>query len=195
MVTTESNPWQIKESKQVYQNKWIKVTEHQVINPSGNNGIYGVVHFKNTAVGVIPIDKENNTWLVGQYRFPLNKYSWEIPEGGSPVGEDPVNGAARELEEETGLRASTYTKIVEMHLSNSVTDEYAVVYLAEGLTQHTPTPEETEQLVVKKLPFETAYKMVEEGIITDSMSVAGILKVKLVLASKTNQSNEKLTAK
>lgn len=181
---TESNPWQINASKHVYENNWISVTEHQVINPSGNNGIYGVVHYKSVAVGVIPLDEMNNTWLVGQYRFPLNRYSWEIPEGGAPFNEDPVAGAARELEEETGLRASKYTRIVEMHLSNSVSDEHALVYLAEGLTQHTAMPEETEQLVVKKVPFEDAYQMVEKGIITDSMSVAAILKVKLILMEK-----------
>lgn len=152
-----------------------------MINPAGNNGIYGVVHYKNTAVGVIPLDNDNNTWLVGQYRFPLHKYCWEIPEGGATIGEDPVLGAARELEEETGLRAASYTRIVEMHLSNSVSDEYAVVYLARGLSQHTAMPEETEQLVVKKIPFEEAYQMVENGQITDSMSVAAILKVKLML--------------
>jgi 8-oxo-dGTP pyrophosphatase MutT (NUDIX family) len=177
----EINPWKINHSKEVYNNKWIRVTEHDVVNPSGNNGIYGVVHFKNTAVGVIPLDEENNTWLVGQYRFSLNQYSWEIPEGGAAFDEDPVKGAARELEEETGLKASIYTRIVEMHLSNSVSDEYAVVYLAQGLSQHMATPEETEQLVVKKVPFQTAYDMVEQGIITDSMSVAAILKVKLML--------------
>lgn len=178
---SEANPWKITGSKNVYDNKWISVTEHQVINPSGNQGIYGVVHFKNVAVGVLPLDEEHNTWLVGQYRFPLNRYCWEIPEGGSPFDEDPVNGAARELEEETGLQANSFTKIVEMHLSNSVSDEYAVVYLAQGLTQHLPNPEDTEQLSVKKLPFEEAYQMVMRGEITDSMSVAAILKVKLML--------------
>jgi 8-oxo-dGTP pyrophosphatase MutT (NUDIX family) len=130
---------------------------------------------------VLPLDKENNTWLVGQFRFPLKKYSWEIPEGGCPEGESLVEGAARELEEETGLRAERYTPIVEMHLSNSVSDEYAVVYLAEGLSQHIATPEDTEQLAIKKLSFEEAYQMVEKGIITDSMSVAAILKVKLLM--------------
>ena len=181
VVNTEVNPWKIMASQEAYDNKWIKVTEHQVVNPAGNNGIYGVVHFKNTAVGVLPLDEEYNTWLVGQYRFTLNKYCWEIPEGGSPFDEDPVNGAARELEEETGLRAATYTKIIDMHLSNSVSDEYAVVYLAQGLTQHIAAPEETEQLAVKKLPFEDVYRMVEDGTITDSMSVAAILKVKLMM--------------
>jgi 8-oxo-dGTP pyrophosphatase MutT (NUDIX family) len=179
---SEENPWKIKASQQVYDNKWIIVTEHQVVNPSGNDGIYGVVHFKNTAVGVIPLDDENNTWLVGQFRFTLNKYCWEIPEGGAPAGEDPVEGAARELEEETGLRAAKYTKIIDMHLSNSVSDEYAVVYLAEGLTQHTAKPEDTEQLATRKLPFEEAYQLVLKGEITDSMSVAAILKVKLIIS-------------
>ncbi|CAN5735982.1 hypothetical protein BH10BAC3_BH10BAC3_31140 [soil metagenome] len=180
-MNTETNPWKINNSEEIYSNKWISVTEHKVINPAGNDGIYGVVHFKNIAVGVIPLDDENNTWLVGQYRFPLNKYCWEIPEGGSSFDEDPVHGAARELEEETGLRASKYTKIVEMHLSNSVSDEYAVIYLAQGLSQHSSMPEETEQLVIKKIPFEQVYQMVEQGLITDSMSVAAILKVKLML--------------
>lgn len=178
---SEANPWQINASTPVYENKWIAVTEHDVINPSGNKGIYGVVHFKNMAVGVLPLDEENNTWLVGQYRFPLDRYSWEIPEGGSPFDEDPEKGAARELEEETGLRASQFTKIVEMHLSNSVSDEHALVYLAQGLTQHTAAPEDTEQLIIKKLPFETAYQMVLDGTITDSMSVAAILRVKIML--------------
>jgi 8-oxo-dGTP pyrophosphatase MutT (NUDIX family) len=181
-MQNESNPWKIKTTEQVYENKWIRVTEHQVINPSGNDGIYGVVHFKNTAVGVLPLDDENNTWLVGQFRFTLNKYCWEIPEGGAPLGEDPLDGAARELEEETGLRASKYSKIIDMHLSNSVSDEYAVVYLAQGLTQHTAMPEDTEQLATRKLPFEEAYQMVLRGEITDSMSVAAILKVKLILS-------------
>src|SRR6186713_308924 len=115
-MDTTHNPWQIKSSKDVYENKWISLTEHQVINPSGNDGIYGVVHFKNTAVGVLPIDDEQNTWLVGQYRFALNQYSWEIPEGGCPAGEDPVSAAKRELEEETGLRAERYAKLIDMHL-------------------------------------------------------------------------------
>jgi ADP-ribose pyrophosphatase YjhB (NUDIX family) len=175
------NPWQIVSSEEKYNNKWINVTEHQVINPSGNPGIYGAVRFKNQAVGVIPLDEENNTWLVGQYRFMLNQYTWEIPEGGAPFGEDPVEGAARELEEETGLHAERYTKIVEMHLSNSVGDELATVYLAQGLSQHTAMPEDTEQLLVKKVPFEELYQQVIAGKITDSMTVAAALKIKIMI--------------
>lgn len=181
MINETENPWKILSSEEKYDNKWINVTEHQVINPSGNNGIYGAVRFKNQAVGVIPLDEKNNTWLVGQYRFMLNQYTWEIPEGGAPFEEDPVKGAARELEEETGLRAERYTKILEMHLSNSVGDEFATMYLAQGLSQHTAMPEDTEQLQVRKIPFEEVYKMVISGQITDSMTVAAVLRLKIMM--------------
>jgi 8-oxo-dGTP pyrophosphatase MutT (NUDIX family) len=176
------NPWKVLAEKKVYENPWIKLTEYDVLNPAGGKGIYGKVHFKSIATGALPLDEELNTYLVGQYRFTLGQYSWEIPEGGGAFGVDPVESAKRELLEETGLVAAEWTKIVDMHLSNSVTDEYAVVYLARNLSQQTACPEETEQLQVKKLPFEAAYQMVERGEITDSMSVAAILKVKLMLA-------------
>jgi ADP-ribose pyrophosphatase len=175
------NPWQTLQSQQVYNNKWITVTQHDVINPAGNKGIYGVVHFKNVAVGVVPVDAHGNTWLVGQYRYTLEAYSWEIPEGGSPQGEDPLEAAKRELQEETGLSASHYEELLRMHLSNSVSDELAIVYMATGLSMGEADPEETEQLEVKKLPFEEAYQMVLRGQITDSMSVAALLRVKLML--------------
>lgn len=178
---SSENPWKILESKQVYNNKWIEVTEHQVINPSGGRGIYGEVHFKNIAIGVLPLDEDHNTWLVGQYRFPLKAYSWEIPEGGGALGTSPVEGAQRELVEETGLMAGRFTEIQRMHLSNSVSDEYAFIYLAQDLQQGESAPEETEELVIRKLPFEEAYQMVIRGEITDSMSVAGILKVKILM--------------
>jgi 8-oxo-dGTP pyrophosphatase MutT (NUDIX family) len=178
----EKNPWIIKGEKNVYTNPWIAVTEYDVINPSGNKGIYGKVHFKNTAVGVMVLDGELNTYLVGQYRFPTEQYSWEIPEGGSPVDTDPLESGKRELLEETGLQAEHWQPLLKMHLSNSVSDELAIVYLATGLTQHESQPEETEQLTVKKMPFAEAYRMVEEGIITDSMSVAAMIKIKLLLA-------------
>lgn len=176
------NPWQVVSEKLVYHNAWITLTEFDVINPSGGKGIYGKVHFKNLAVGVLPLDEQLNTWLVGQYRFPLDQYSWEIPEGGGLRGIDPLESAKRELLEETGLVATEWSPLVEMHLSNSVSDEYAIIYLARGLEQRTAEPEETEQLQVKKVSFEEAYQLVEQGIITDSMSVAAILKAKLMIA-------------
>src|SRR5690242_9268725 len=180
-MNEQDNPWKILGEKKIYENPWIKITEFDVINPSGGKGIYGKVHFQNIATGALPLDEDLNTYLVGQYRFTLDQYSWEIPEGGGVFGVDPVESAKRELLEETGLVATEWTKIVEMHLSNSVTDEYAVIYLARNLSQQTASPEETEQLQVKKLPFEEVYQMVERGEIMDAMSVAAILKVKLML--------------
>jgi 8-oxo-dGTP pyrophosphatase MutT (NUDIX family) len=175
------NPWKITGQKPVYDNPWINVTEYDVINPSGGKGIYGKVHFKNLAIGIIPLDKSLNTWLVGQYRFSLNQYSWEIPEGGGLLDLDPLDSAKRELLEETGLFANQWELLLKMHLSNSVTDELAIIYLARDLEQHNPEPEETEQLIIKKLPFDEAYNMVEEGTITDSITVAAILKIKLLM--------------
>lgn len=179
-MNEHKNPWKTLSAEEKYDNAWINVTEYQVINPNGGKGIYGKVHFKNYAIGIIPIDEEGNIWLVGQYRYPLNQYSWEIPEGGGKIGLDPLESAKRELLEETGLKAKSWTKIQELHLSNSVSDELGFIYLAKELTQEAPQPEETEQLSLKKLPFEEVYKMVLNGEITDSLTVAGILKTKLV---------------
>lgn len=170
------NPWKTLKSEQVYENAWIKVDHKQVVNPKGGHGIYGVVHFKNLAIGILPIDDQGNTWLVGQYRFPLEGYSWEIPEGGGPLNIDPLISAKRELLEETGLIAQEWNLLMHMHLSNSVTNEHAIIYTAQDLTQHLPEPEETEDLTLLKLPFVDALTWVIEGKITDSMSVAAILK-------------------
>lgn len=174
------NPWQVKSQKNIYDNPWINVTEYQVINPSGNPGIYGKVHFKNVAIGVIPLDGELNTYLVGQYRFVLDQYCWEIPEGGGPEGSDPLESAKRELMEETGLKASEWTELMRMHLSNSVSDELCIIYLARGLEQHEAEPEDTEDLLVNRLPLEQVYEMVNSGQITDSVTVAAVLKLKLM---------------
>ena len=180
MQQTEENPWQISSEKVVYDNPWIGVTEYQVINPSGNPGIYGKVHFKNLAIGVVPLDSEMNTYIVGQYRFVLNQCTWEIPEGGCPLGTDPFESAKRELLEETGLKASKWTAIQRTHLSNSVTDELSIIYLAQDLQQFEPEPEDTEQLIIKKVPFDEVYRMVCDGEITDSVTVGAILKIKLM---------------
>lgn len=177
----KKNPWRIISEREIYNNPWIRVTEFDVINPSGGKGIYGKVHFKNLAIGIIPLDEDLNTYLVGQYRFTLNQYSWEIPEGGGPHDIDVLESAKRELKEETGLVAEEWTKLSDFHLSNSVCDEYGAIFMARKLKQEEAMPEETEQLVVKKVPFEKAYQMVEKGIITDSLAVAAILKVKILL--------------
>jgi 8-oxo-dGTP pyrophosphatase MutT (NUDIX family) len=181
MHNPEANPWQITSQKEIYDNPWINLTEYQVINPAGNPGIYGKVHFKNLAIGVFVLDDDLNTYLVGQYRFPMDSYSWEMPEGGGPHAHAPLDSAKRELLEETGLKASRWTELQRMHLSNSVSDELAIIYLAQGLEQFDAEPEETEQLVIKKVPFDEAYQMVCNNQITDSMTVAAVLKVKIML--------------
>ena len=173
-MSLSDNPWTVIESKEVYENPWISVTEFDVINPSGGAGIYGKVHFKNRALGIIPIDNEGQIWLVGQFRFTLDAFSWEIPEGGGPLGTDPLESAKRELKEETGLIADNWEKLLEIHLSNSVSDEFGIIYLATGLRQGVSEPEETEKLHIRKISLEDAYNMVLKHQITDSMSIAAI---------------------
>jgi 8-oxo-dGTP pyrophosphatase MutT (NUDIX family) len=173
-----SNPWKTLSSKECYDNKWIQVVEHQVINPAGGKGIYGKVHFKNKAIGIVALDEENNIWLVGQWRYPLNEWSWEIPEGGGPLLDEVLESAKRELKEETGLVAKQWTMIQRTHLSNSVSDEEGFIFLAENLTQHKSELEDTEaDMKVWKLPFSEALQMVLDGKITDSLTVMGLLKV------------------
>lgn len=175
------NPWTIHSSEVRYDNNWIQVIHHEGLNPAGGPGIYGVVHFKNLAIGIVALDDQQNIYLVGQYRFPLKKFSWEIPEGGGPLGEYPLDTAKRELLEETGLIANHWEVIVETALSNSVSDETGVIFLARQLEQREAEPEDTEQLFVKKIPFEEAYQMVKNYDITDSLSVMAIQKIKLMM--------------
>lgn len=178
---TTHNPWQVTGQKDVYDNPWIGITEYQVINPSGKPGIYGKVHFKNIAIGVLPLDEDLNTYLVGQYRFVINQYSWEMPEGGGPLGTEPLDSAKRELLEETGLIAHEWTELQRIHLSNSVCDEQGIIYLARNLEQHEAEPEETEQLMTRKVPFSEVYQMVCNNQITDSLTVAAVLRVQLLI--------------
>lgn len=174
------NPWEILGKKEVYENPWIKLIEYSVLNPAGKPARYGKVSFRNIAVGILPVDEDRNTWLVGQYRFPLEKWSWELPEGGCPLGTKPLDSAHRELLEETGLKAKNMRELLRMHLSNSVSDEYSITYVATGLSQHAPQPEETEQLLVKKIPFDEVYLQVMDGTITDAITVSAVLKAKLM---------------
>jgi 8-oxo-dGTP pyrophosphatase MutT (NUDIX family) len=178
-MSDPANPWTTLTEKIMYENPWVRVEEHEVINPTGNPGIYGKIHFKNIAVAVLPLDDQGYTWLVGQYRYPLDSYEWEIPEGGCKEGESTLAAAQRELAEETGLRATRFENILEMQLSNSVSDEVSVSYLATGLTEGTAYPEEDEKIQIRKVPFHEAVEMVKKGEIRDALSVATILKAAL----------------
>lgn len=172
------NPWHTLSDRTAYENPWIRVSHREVRNPSGGPGIYGVVHFKNTAIGIVPLDAEGYTWLVGQYRYTLDQYSWEIPEGGGPEGTDPLLAAQRELLEETGMRAARWTPLLELHPSNSVSDEYGVAYVAQELSFGAAQPEETEDLTVRRVLFSEAVEMVLSGQITDALSMVAILKTR-----------------
>lgn len=181
MIDETHNPWTTLSSKAIYQNPWIKVREDQVLNPKGGNGIYGVVSMKNKAIGIIPIDDEGYTYLVGQYRYPLNEYSWEIPMGGGLIENDILESAKRELQEETGFTAARWTNICRLHTSNSVTDEEGFVFLAQELKAGETAFEETEELHIKRVLFSEAVRMALNNEITDAISVAGILKAHLLL--------------
>jgi len=174
VITTENN-WKTLSSETVYENAWLEVSHREVINPAGKDGIYGVVKFKNKALGIIPIDENGYLYLVGQFRYTLDEYSWEIPEGGGPFNEDVLDAAKRELKEETGLLASKWTRLSRIHTSNSATDEEGFIFLAEELSQAEAEPEETEELQVKKIHLSEAVEMVMRSEITDAISIAGIL--------------------
>ncbi|MGK0387453.1 MAG: ADP-ribose pyrophosphatase [Maribacter sp.] len=181
MRKESENPWKTLQVKEVYSNPWIRVTHEDVITPGNTEGIYGKVHFKNVAVGVIPLDDSYNTWIVGQYRYTLEEYSWEIPEGGSPMNDSPLASAKRELLEETGIKAIKWTEVIELTTSNSVTDERAYCYVAQNLSFGVSSPEDTEELRLRKLPFSKLVEMTMRGEITDAMSVATIYKVKILI--------------
>jgi len=178
------NPWVTKTTEDVYESAWIKVSKSDVINPAGNPAIYSVVHFKNLAIGILVIDTDYNIWLVGQYRYAINEYSWEIPEGGGQLDVNPVDSAGRELKEEAGIVAQKYTELMRLHLSNSATDELAIIYLATGLSFEESEPEESEVLQIKKLHLNEAFNLVMQGKITDGISVAAILKAKWLFDNK-----------
>lgn len=182
-IDENKNPWRTLSSRDVYENPWISVREDAVVHPDGEQGIYGVVHYKNKAIGIVALDGDE-IYLVGQYRYPLERYSWEIPEGGCPEGEEPLAAAQRELEEETGLRASHWRRLGEAHLSNSVSDELAIWYLATGLSQGETRPEGSEQLRVRRVLLRDALRMVLEGEITDSVTVIALLHYQAVSSAE-----------
>jgi 8-oxo-dGTP pyrophosphatase MutT (NUDIX family) len=170
--------WQRKSTRIVYENDWMQVREDEVINPGGGRNQYGHVHFKNRAVAIIALDDEMNTWLVGQERYTLGEYSWELPMGGAPIPEGPLVAARRELLEETGISAEHWAELMRLHTSNSITDELGFVFIATGLTIGETSFEETEDLTIRRLPVEDAVQMVLDGEITDAISVAALLRLR-----------------
>ena len=171
----EFGPWKRRSCSQRYDNPWITVEHHEVLTPRGTEGVYGVVHFKNIAIGIIPLDEQQHTWLVGQYRYPHRAYSWEVPEGGGPVGQDPLQSAQRELAEEAGYAADRLVKLCTFDTSKSILDETAHLYVAEGLRAIAPTPDDTEFIEVRAFPFAEVVRMVEQSEITDAMTALAVL--------------------
>ena len=169
-----SGPWTRHSRRVAYENPWVTVWHDEVTRPDGSPGIYGVVHFANLAAGVLAVDDEDRVPLVGQHRYTLDEYSWEIPEGGVPEGETALEGAHRELLEETGVQAAEWRELGRVHLSNSISDELAVLYLATGLRRGEASPDATEDLQVRWLPFDEVLAMTLDGRITDAMSVVAI---------------------
>ncbi len=172
-MSTE-NPWKTLASRIVYSNPWISVREDQVIRPDGQNGIYGVVQTR-IATGVVALTPECEVYLVGQYRYPTEMYSWEIIQGGTDKDEEPIVACKRELQEEAGLIAKEWTPLGgEIHLSNCVSSEKGYAYVAEGLSETQASPDGTEVLQIKKVPFAEALRMAQCGEIVDAMSIIAI---------------------
>ena len=180
-LPAKHGPWTTLTNTVVHDTPWIRVSQHDVIDPGGRNGGYSIIHFKALAIGIVPLDEELNTWIVGQYRYPIKAYSWEIPEGGGDRSIDPLESAKRELLEETGIKAKKWDKILEMDLSNSASDEEAIIYVARDLSFFEAQPEEDEELEQRKVHFDELYEMVLQGEVRDSLTVAAVMKIKLML--------------
>lgn len=172
--------WKKLSSRTIFENDWMRVLEDHVINPGGGENLYGHVHFKNLAVAIVALDDAGNTWLVGQDRYTLGQYSWELPMGGAPLEEPPLEAAKRELQEETGIRAESWQELMRLHPSNSITDELGIAYVATGLSFGDTQFEETEDLDIRKLPLDQAVDMVLDGKITDAISAAALLRINAV---------------
>ncbi len=170
------NPWTVTGRSTSFENNWIRIEDNSVLNPAGNPAIYSVVRVRRVAVGALPIDAHGHVHMVGQWRFALGRYSWEMPEGGAEPGEAAEACAHRELAEETGLRAGQMLKILDLDLSNSFTDERAALFLATELTTGEAAPEETEVFNRLTAPFSEVLARCVNGEITDAMTVAAVLR-------------------
>jgi 8-oxo-dGTP pyrophosphatase MutT (NUDIX family) len=175
-----ANPWQRVSRRVAYENPWIQLFHDDVIRPDGRPGIYGVVHFRTRAVGVVAIDTAlDAVLLVGQFRYTLGRYSWEIPEGGGRFDESREEATRRELAEETGYTGGAWRELCRCELSNSVTDETAVIFVATDLVAGEASPDETEELELRWVEFDEALAMMARGEITDAMTMIGLQAVAL----------------
>jgi 8-oxo-dGTP pyrophosphatase MutT (NUDIX family) len=173
---TES-PWRRRSRRLVYENAWVSVLHDEVDRPDGRPGIYGVIHFQNHAVAIVAVDAQDRVALVGQWRYTIDGYSWELPEGGVPPDEAPLTGAQRELREETGLRAAHWREVARIAVSNSVTDELGTIFLATELQQGDASPDGTEQLRLRWVAFDEALAMIDDGRISDLLTIAALERV------------------
>jgi 8-oxo-dGTP pyrophosphatase MutT (NUDIX family) len=188
-VSSANGPWLRHSRRTQYENAWITVWHDEVTRPDGGDGIYGVVHFANLAAGVVALDERDRVILVGQHRYTLDEWSWEIPEGGVAPGEAPLDGIRRELREETGIEAAEWLELARVHLSNSISDEAGILYLATHLTQGDASPEPTEQLQTRWLPFDEALAMSLDGRITDALSIIGLQRVALARLARAAETS------
>jgi 8-oxo-dGTP pyrophosphatase MutT (NUDIX family) len=172
-------PWTRRSRHVAYDNPWITVWHDEVARPDGGPGIYGVVHFANRAVGAVILDEDDRVLLVGQHRYTLDRYSWEIPEGGVPDGESPLDGARREVREETGVEADGWREIVRFDLSNSIGDETGVIFAARATGRGLASPEPSEAIAIRWVPFDEALAMTADGRITDAMTILGLQRIAL----------------
>jgi 8-oxo-dGTP pyrophosphatase MutT (NUDIX family) len=176
-------PWRRRSRRTAYANPWLEVFHDEVDRPDGSPGVYGVVHFRTSAVGVVAVDGDGRLLLVGQHRYPLDQYSWEIPEGGVEDGEPAVEGARRELREETGFEASSWRLLFRTTLSNSVTDERGAVFVATGLQPGPAAPEVTEDLAIRWATLDEVLAEIDAGVIHDLLTIAGVLRYALEAAA------------
>lgn len=176
-LQSHGDGWRVKTVERVHDNPWFAVDAYQAIAPTRADARYFMQVYKNVAVGVLPLHEDGTVTLVGQWRFCFGAYSWELPEGGAPLDEDPLDGAKRELREEAGLEAAEWRLVLRMDLSNASSDEIALGFLATGFTAATTAPDPTEQLSVARIPFREALRAAVAGEITDAITVAMLLRL------------------